>query len=303
MKIKITKQTLGSIIKEELEKVLVEKKKKQQPGKRRAAKVAKREKKRKDRLKQIRNILKNNRFLKNKAEGLTPDMIKDTDKLIYIQFPGELDSNHIKKHFDRSSTGSKWSISPEKVSDLILNTIETNPTKSGQEGPVFKYKWLNVDAGAEIGFDSLKKQEHTGTILDLERSGVIDRAIARNEDWKTVEKVLNDNEYELVKKKKTVENKDGPYTKADVEPYTEADFEAGTPGFLKQDIGVVQGKIEDNPTKTFNLITARIGTYKNKPVVTLMSTYPGLQPLDGDGKEITNKKEFKNHGYSFVKPQ
>ena len=94
---------------------------------------------------------------------------------------------------------------------------------------------------------------------------------------------------------KTGENK--------VEPYTEADLEAGTPGFLKQDIGVVKGKIEDNPTKTFNLITARIGMYNNKPVVTLMSTYPGLQPVDAGGKEITNKKEFKKHGYSFVKPQ
>jgi len=269
MKIKITKQTLGSIIKEELEKVLMEKEE--------------------DRLEQIRNILKSNKFLESKAEGLTPDMIKDTGKLIYIQFPGELDSNHIKKHFDKSSTGSKWSISPEKVSDLILNTIKTNPTKSGQEGPVFKYKWLNVDAGGEIGFDSLKKQEPTETTLDLERFGMVDRV----KDWKTVEKVLNDNEYELVKK--TGENK--------VEPYTEADLEAGTPGFLKQDIGVVKGKIEDNPTKTFNLITARIGMYNNKPVVTLMSTYPGLQPVDAGGKEITNKKEFKKHGYSFVKPQ
>ena len=86
-------------------------------------------------------------------------------------------------------------------------------------------------------------------------------------------------------------------------PYTEQDLANNVPSFIKQTIGVVTGSKMENPTSLMNVIVAQIGDVNGKPVVSLMSTYPGLQPVDETGKDLTNKKDFKEHGYYFVEGQ
>jgi hypothetical protein len=235
-------------------------------------------------LEQIKDLLKANKFLADKADFITEEMVKDEGNSIYLQFPNELDSPHIKKHFDKSGPASAWSISKESVSDLILKTIKTKPTKSVQEGPTFKYKWLNVNSGKNIGFDSLKKvSEKVEQVVDLEPFGMVDRV----KDWNQISKVVSDNNYELVTKNE--------------QPYTEEDLNNNEPAFIKQNIGVIYGDKTENPTSIFNLILAKIGEVNNKPVLTLMTVFPGINPVDNSGNDITNKKDLIKHGYALIK--
>jgi len=237
-------------------------------------------------LEQIKDLLRDNKFLADKADSLSGDIVKDVDSSIYLQFPNELDSPHIKKHFDKSGPASVWSISKDAVGDLILKTIKTKPTKTGQEGPAFKHKWLNVDSGKNIGFDSLKKVDgEIESTVDLEPFGMVDRV----KDWSVVSKVASDNNYELVTK--------------DQKPYTEENLKNNEPAFIKQNVGVFYGDKTENPTSIFNVVLAKIGEVNNKPVLTLMTVFPGINPVDGSGNDITNKKDLIKHGYALIKPK
>lgn len=245
----------------------------------------------KDRLEQLKDVLRNYDFYKkigvaeDKANKLTDDMVKEADKFVYLQFPGELDSDHLKKHFDKSNSVSTWSITPDGVSDLILRMLEKEPTKSGTDRQGIKHKWLNVDVGRNIGHDSLVKADKDGMKIedDLEPFGMVDRV----KDWEVVNKVLKDNGYELVTDK--------------LKQYTKDDLANDVPGFLKQKIGVVRGDKKDNPTKLFNLVTAEIGKYNEKPVLALVTVFPGHSPVDKEGNDVMNKKDYKDHGYAFLK--
>jgi hypothetical protein len=48
---------------------------------------------------------------------------------------------------------------------------------------------------------------------------------------------------------------------------------------------------------------AQAGEIDQKPVLTLITTYPGISPVDSEGEDIKNKKDFKNFGYAFIKPK
>lgn len=262
------------------------------------------------RLEQLKDVLRNYDFYKNigvaedKASELTDDMVKETDKFVYLQFPGELDSDHLKKHFDKSNSVSTWSITPDGVSDLILRMLEKEPTKSGTDRQGLKHKWLNMDVGRNIGHDSLVKVDKDNGMKiedDLERFGMIDRADASKGEitWKNIADVIKGNK---AKKIEPIE-----LVKADGKPYTKNDFETRTsdgkrtPGFIKQEIGVVSGNKKDNPTELFNLVTAEIGKYNEKPVLALVTVFPGHSPVDKEGNDVMNKKDYKDHGYAFLK--
>ena len=51
---------------------------------------------------QVQQILQGNQHLSHLADKVTPDTVKDLKNLYYVQFPGELGSDHIKKHFDKT---------------------------------------------------------------------------------------------------------------------------------------------------------------------------------------------------------
>ena len=239
--------------------------------------------------KQVIQIVSDNQFLSHLASQIDGDTVKDVGSMYYLQFPNQFASDHMQKHFDKSSKASIWSVPPDKVSELMLQVMQQSPTKSVTERGTLKHKWLNVDAGENIGFDSLKKLDSNDSSIsmedDLERFGMTDRV----KDWNVVSKVAQDNDYELV-------TQDG-------RPYTEQDLANGEPSFIKQILGVIPGRKEDNPTRLMNVIVAQIGEVNGKPVVSLMSTYPGHQPVDQNGNDLTNKKDFKDHGYYFIKGQ
>ena len=135
----------------------------------------------------IKNIIKENQFLSKYADQITEDSLKEFNEYIYVKLPDELNSPHINKHFDKSNPGSIWSISKEEVTKLILETLAKKPTKSLQEGPTFKYKWLNLEYTKPVGFDSLKKVD--GDIskeVDLEPFGMVERV----KEWEKVDAVV-----------------------------------------------------------------------------------------------------------------
>ena len=235
----------------------------------------------------IKNIIKENQFLSKYADQITEDSLKEFNEYIYVKLPDELNSPHINKHFDKSNPGSIWSISKEEVTKLILETLAKKPTKSLQEGPTFKYKWLNLEYTKPVGFDSLKKVD--GDIskeVDLEPFGMVERV----KEWEKVDAVAKQNGYELVAK-------EGDNTRE----YTEEDLKNNVPCFIKQEVGVVEGDKMQNPTKPYNLITAKVGEVEGKPVLTLMTVFPGVNPVDKDGKDITNKKDLSAAGYALIK--
>jgi hypothetical protein len=235
----------------------------------------------------IKNIIKENQFLSKYADQITEDSLKEFNEYIYVKLPDELNSPHINKHFDKSNPGSIWSISKEEVTKLILETLAKKPTKSLQEGPTFKYKWLNLEYTKPVGFDSLKKVD--GDIskeVDLEPFGMVERV----KEWEKVDAVAKQNGYELVAKEDD-----------NTREYTEEDLKNNVPCFIKQEVGVVEGDKMQNPTKTYNLITAKVGEVEGKPVLTLMTVFPGVNPVDKDGKDITNKKDLSAAGYALIK--
>lgn len=229
-------------------------------------------------------------FISKYADDLTEDSLKEFNDYIYVVLPGELDSPHISKHFDKNSPGSVWSIAKEEVSKLILDTLSKKPTKVGQDlrggspvGP-FKYKWLNLEYSKPLGFDSLKKVEgDIKKVADLEPFGMTDRV----KEWDKVDAVAKQNAYELVTK--------------DSKEYTEEDLKNNVPCFIKQEIGVIDGDKMQNPTKTYNLVTSKVGEVEGKPVLTLMTVFPGINAVDKNGNDITSKKDFAEAGYAFIK--
>jgi len=237
-------------------------------------------------LDKIKSIIKENQFLSKYAEDIVEDSIKEFNDYIYVKLPDELNSPHINKHFDKNSPGSIWSISKEEVSKLILDTLNNKPTKEVQEGPTFKYKWLNLEYAKPIGFDSLKKVEgEIKKVEDLEPFGMTDRV----KEWDKVDAVAKQNGYNLVTKEGEV--------------YNEEDLKNNVPCFIKQEIGVVDGDKMQNPTKVYNLITAKVGEVDGKAVLTLMTVFPGVNPVDKDGKDITNKKDLAAAGYALIKSE
>jgi len=237
-----------------------------------------------------------------KIDDITEDSLKEFNDYIYVVLPAELDSNHIRKHFDKNNPGSIWSIGKEEVSKLILDTLSKKPTKVGQDlragkpaGP-FKYKWLNLEYSKPIGFDSLKKVEgDIKKVVDLEQFGLVsavtkdidEQKITPEEGWKKITGIASQNSYELV-------TKDG-------KEYTEGDLENNVPCFIKQEIGVVDGDKMENPTKTYNLVTSKVGEVNGKPVLTLMTVFPGVNPVDKNGNDITNKKDLATAGYALIR--
>jgi len=273
-------------------------------------------------LSQIQQFIRNIPPMAQLADTINEEHIKDLGKYYYVQFPNELESKHIKKHFDPNNPGSAWSISQEEVSQLVSNIIsKVEKTKEGQEGPAYKIKWTNIPAGKHVGFDGkhvgfdslIKKDPKDPSIsnkVDLERFGMVDAMIdgKREKDWNLLAKVINDPNtegynpdnpsYELVTCGGNT-NESGDCDEPG-EPYGPEHLQNDIPAYIKQDLGVVPGDKKQNPTKLMNVITGKLGDIDGKPVLSLITTFPGNQPVDDGGNDITNKKDYKKHGYYFL---
>jgi hypothetical protein len=236
-------------------------------------------------LKKIKQIVAGNRFLSDLASQVTKDSVKSFSSFYFLNFPGLLKSRHVAKHFDPKNVGSSWSINEEEAEKMLLSIMANQKPQIVTERGMTKYKWINVDAGKDIGFDTVVKDPagKTDLVVDLEKFGMTDRV----KDWSVVSNVAKQNNYELA-------NQDGS-------PYTEEDLAAGKPSFIKQEIGVVSGNKSSNRTKLINIIAAEIGKVRGKPVLSLVTTFPGIQPVDDKGKDLTDKKQFKDYGYYFLK--
>ena len=250
-------------------------------------------------LSQIQQFIRNIPPMAQLADTINEEHIKDLGKYYYVQFPNELESKHIKKHFDPNNPGSAWSISQEEVSQLVSNIIsKVEKTKEGQEGPAYKIKWTNIPTGKHVGFDSLIKKDpkdpSISNKVDLERFGMVDRV----KDWDTVADVAKKFEYELVTCGGNT-NESGDCDEPGA-PYGPEHLQNDIPAYIKQDLGVVPGDKKQNPTKLMNVITGKLGDIDGKPVLSLITTFPGNQPVDDGGNDITNKKDYKKHGYYFL---
>lgn len=241
-----------------------------------------------DLLTQVKEILSKNPHTSALVDKITDKNIVDNGETFYVNFPEDLDSPHMSKHFNKENPGSVWSIGKQEVNKLILDTLKKAPTFKGQEGPAFKFKWMNQQSKSDVGYDSLVKvgqgDSSVSKTTDLEKFGMVDRI----KDWAKISDVVKANNYELV-------TQDG-------NPYTEEDLKNNVPGFLKQEISVKQGDKMSNPTKIYNLITAKVGEVNGKPLLTLMTIFPGMNPVGADGKDILNKKDLAAAGYALLKP-
>jgi len=250
-------------------------------------------------LSQIQQFVRDIPPMAQLADTISEEHIKDLGKYIYVQFPNQLKSKHIQKHFDSNTPGSTWKLSEEEVSQLIINIIsKVEKTFEGQQGSAYKIKWTNIPAGKDVGFDSvIKKDPKDPSIsakIDLERFGMVDRV----KDWDTVVKVAKDYEYELVTCGGSVDESGDCAEEG--EPYAPEHLQNNIPAFIKQTLGVVPGNKKQNPTKLMNVITGKIGEVDGKPVLSLITVFPGNQPIDNAGNDLTNKKDFKKYGYYFL---
>lgn len=244
-------------------------------------------------LDKIKELMQNTPPIKDYASKIEVENIHIiANKIIWVELPGELESNHLKKHFDKNESGSTWTISQDEVKKLMEKTIESKPTFAGLEGPtgreIYKYKWLNLDCGKDIGLDSIKQIKPGDKVDDYEDLELFGLTKKEGVTWEFIQSVASKADYKLVKK---VDNK--------TEDYTEEDFQNGEDCYIKQVIGVVKG--EKIPTRLVNLVMSKIGEIDGKPVLTMMTVYPGISPKDKDGKDITNKKDFKASGFAFIK--
>tara|TARA_R110002074_G_scaffold86156_2_gene190368 strand:- start:312 stop:1100 length:789 start_codon:yes stop_codon:yes gene_type:complete len=240
-----------------------------------------------DTIEQVRKMVAANTHLSGKAGEISAETVKEVGPFLFVLFENSLDSDHMSKHFDEKNPISTWTISKDQVKDLMLDIMANEEFKAVEERGTQKYKWLNTPTNKTIGLDSLKKAEPNDpsikVIDDFERFTMTDRV----KDWSAVSKVAADNEYELVNQERS--------------PYTRQDLASGKPSFIKQKIGVVLGDKKQNPTPLVNVVVAEIGKIGKKPVVSLMTTYPGNSPVDSSGKDIMDKKAYKDHGYYFLK--
>ena len=252
----------------------------------------------KDTFGQIQEVIKSNERIADYADKITIADVHDLIHVYYVQLPGGLDQNHIARHFE-DNPGSVWTIPKDEVFDMMLTGMDSKP-------PILagsKLKWINVETGENVGVDAvISKDDLEGraisTEADLERFGLVDRT----DDWNLIRKIADDDEnnYELV-------THDGDAYTADhfkAHKEQQGDSDAGpeeTVAYIKQHIGYVSGNKNDNPTQKINIITGKSGIVNGKPVVTLITIFPGIQPVDDSGKDITDKKLFAKQGYFFLK--
>jgi len=263
---------------------------------------------------QVIDIISASPYLKHLAKKVQSRGIKDTGNFYYVSFPGELrKSPHIKKHFDKNNPGSVWNISEDDVENLILRAMDTPPSKQLEFRGSQRFKWLNVPAGQQIGYDSVKKMNPNDPGIsfkdELEHFGMADRVKewgGCEEDEETgemrctgVNGVAIQNNYELVTCGGGFDKKTKKCTQ-EGEPYTEQHLANNAPAFLKQNIAMAKGNKLQNPTELYNVVAVQVGEIEGKPLLTLMTVYPGMQPLDDKGNDLMDKKQFKDHGYYFV---
>ena len=252
-------------------------------------------------IEQVRDVIRKNQNVATYADGLEADDVHELKHVYYVQLPDELSAGHIARHFS-DNPGSVWKISKDAVFDEMKKAMD-------KEKPVpvgFKLKWLNMETGRDIGVDAVISKDdlegrEVSTGEDTEPFGLADRT----DDWSLVTKVATDpnNNYELV-------TQSG-------DPYTEEHFKAHKTGqgdekqgsketvpYVRRELGYVPGNKNDNKTQKINVVTAKSGDLNGKPVVTLMAVYPGIQPMDGpgrDAKDLNDKQQFAKHGYYFLK--
>jgi hypothetical protein len=226
--------------------------------------------------------------ISRRQDQISAETVKEVGSFLFVLFKDSLDSDHMNKHFDEKNPISTWTISKDQVKDLMFDIMEKEETpKPVVERGVQKYKWLNVPTEKDIGLDSLKKAKPNDpsikVIDDFERFTMTDRV----KDWSVVSKVAADNKYELVNQERS--------------PYTKQDLASDKPSFIKQKIGVMLGDKKQNSTRLVNVVVAEIGKIGKRPVVSLMSAFPGNSPVDSTGQDIMDKKAYKDHGYYFLK--
>ena len=84
-------------------------------------------------------------------------------------------------------------------------------------------------------------------------------------------------------------------------PSLNDDLKNGLDCYIKQMVGIFYGDKE--PTSLVNVIMSKIGEIDGKPVLTMMTIFPGISPVDDLKKDIINKKDLKKHGYALIKPK
>lgn len=243
----------------------------------------------------VKEIVANNPFLSKELESLTQQAIVVNKDSIYINFPNNLQSDHIKKHFPGGTAGSKWSIPEASVKQIILDKVKAGLPAPVVENKATKFKWLNQQADKIIGFDNIVK------ITDKNKS-MVKKAISRDPfafisnpkaTWEKVVEIANAQKYKLVND--------------DNSPYTEKDFSTRKPAFTSMEINEIPGDEKSSPTKFYNLVLVQLSeneqniVLNGKPLLSLMTIFPGYQVMDSNGKDLSNKELVSQAGYAFVK--
>jgi len=241
----------------------------------------------------VQDVLKKNKNvpeIQEKAEQITPEDIKEYDSFFYVKIPEEFSGGHIARHF-KENPGSQWKVSPEKVYELIDKAMQSGEPKQDKKGP-WKYKWINYPVGEVVGLDNVIKLEKDDPRIsvetDMEPFGLVKKP---GVTWEVVngviDKFFRSNDVLVV-------NKSG-------EEYSEEHFNNKEDAFVKQDIGYVKDAGGKKETDSINVIVGTNGKFNNKNVFSLVTVFPGTQPVDDKGDDITDKQGFKEHGYYFIK--
>lgn len=213
-------------------------------------------------LEEVIKVLKTNTMLASvDFNKISEDMVNEVGNFIYVELPDQWTEgkSHHMGHFNKNKPGSHWSISPDELKKVILETLKKKETTI--DGP--RIKWLNQKSTKNVGFDNLVKVEgsdKTSKSNSYEKFGLIAKLQSEENKeaaWAKIQNIANSNNYELV-------NGDNDEAKK----YTFEDFKEGKDGYIKQEIGFIEvDGDEKQETNLYNLILAKSGELNGKSIV------------------------------------
>lgn len=241
----------------------------------------------------VKDLLRKNKFLSDKAEGLTDQNLVQMGEYVFLKFPDTF--KHTARHFADTEKGEKIPGSKflpkysneEGLLKLIEKIVTIPPTQENvKEGPTVKDKWLNVDVGEPIGKDSVGKAEDypNASPVDADANEPIGRNIAIPAIISGGSRVMRADGDKLIpittpeEIKQASEDTDGKY-------------------IIAQKIKTIAAPKKD--TNEINLILADLGegqtkTPDGKKVVSLVTMFPGHE------YGFKSKEEYSNNGYVFL---
>ncbi len=235
-----------------------------------------------------KSLLQTNPFLKDSADKITDQNLIDIGNgLVFLHLDDTFKHAKLSHAVSSELPGSKFNseyLTDDQLISLIKEIVKKNVPEEKVENNVRKLKWFNIDAGKEIGLDSVIKKDKLPSNLS-----------SSNYEYK--EKIGNVKAIPFILKNPDVAIFDSNNNKITLDNVDKIDTSGTTSYYVVQPLQIVNMPL--TPTTKVNLILAVIGDLDDKTrLVSLMTIFPG----EADEK-LMNKQDYIKAGYVFLKPK